>query len=170
MRSWGNPIKIFPALLMLGFFLVSLTACGGGQETPQEEEPETQIDLSSVTERLLTEVPYEEELVPVAPEVFFDLFGVAEEDVAEQYNYFSGGATAEEIVVMKAVGREALDRLVKAAENRIAYQKDIYASYAPEEVVRLNNAVLLTEGDSLFLCISADSDKAREVIQEELDS
>lgn len=179
----GNSIKKFLALLWLSLFFISmLAACGGdsGSAAPDngqsvgESDPDLaegqEVRLEYISERLLKEITYEEELVALAPEVFYNLFGIEEADVAEQYNYFSGGATSEEIVVMKATSAEALDRLAEAARNRIVYQKEIYASYDPEEVTRLEAAVLIAEDDCLFLCISSESDQAEEIIKEEMKS
>ena len=111
----GNSIKKFLALLWLSLFFISmLAACGGdsGSAAPDngqsvgESDPDLaegqEVRLEYISERLLKEITYEEELVALAPEVFYNLFGIEEADVAEQYNYFSGGATSEEIVVMKA--------------------------------------------------------------------
>ena len=169
MRCGGSWRKKGVALLLLSLFLLSLTACGSGGDGAElsQEEPK-ELDLASLSQRLLTEVAYEEELVALAPDVFYSLFGIDEADVAEQYNYFSGGATAEELVVMKAAEGEALDRLTEAVNNRLIYQKELYATYDPGEVERLEEAVVLTAGDFVFYCVSSDSKQAARILEEAL--
>ena len=157
-------------IFLIGFLLCTLLLTGGcgasgAGEQGAGEAPFT-LDINIAGERIRQELTYRDNLEELAPVVVYTLLGIDENDVADQKNYFSSGATAEEIIVFQAVDGEALQALRKAVEARIADQKDIYASYAPEEVVYLQNAILEEKGAYLIYCVPADTDAAAKLVNE----
>ena len=57
---------------------------------------------------------------------------------------------------------------ISAAEARITSQKDSFATYIPEEVPKLDNAVVETHGRYLIVCVSGQ-DNASEIISDYLE-
>ena len=43
-------------------------------------------------------------------------------------------------------------------------RKEVFESYLPEEVFKIDNSILETKGNYLIFCISGDSNKASEII------
>ena len=155
-------------VFVLGLIVSSLLLVGGcgasGTGDDSVVAASFTMDVRNVGDRIRQELTYRDDLEELAPVVVYALLGIDEKDVADQMNYFSSGATAEEIIVFQAVDREALQNLRNALEARIADQKDIYASYAPEEVVYLQNAILEEKGDYLIYCVPADAEAAAKLV------
>jgi len=154
-------------IMMASVLAVCLLLCGAcgsaGEDGKAGQEPVFTLDVAAAGERLFHELEYRDELAELAPAVVYALLGVDSEDVVTQKNYFSSTATAEEIIVFLAAGQEAAGRLKLALEARIEDQKDLYVSYAPEEVVYLNSAVLEQKGDYLIFCVAADPVAAKKL-------
>ena len=124
------------------------------------------LDVAAVAERLNQELDYRDRLEELDPGVVYVLLGIREEEVRTLKGYFSSGATAEEIIVLQAAEAESIKTLRAALEDRIAYQKEIYASYAPEEVRYLQGAILLEKGEYLIYCVAADAEKAERLAEQ----
>jgi hypothetical protein len=126
------------------------------------------MDVGAFGEAVYQNLTFRDQLEELAPTVVYTLLGIDGDGVLEQKNYFSSGATVEELIVFHAADREALNALKTAVEARIADQMSIYASYAPEEVNYLKGAVLAEKGDYLVYCVAADSDAAKKLIEDTL--
>jgi hypothetical protein len=124
------------------------------------------MDVGAFTEAVYQRLTFRDQMEGLAPSVVYTLLGIDGDDVLEQKNYFSSGATAEEFIVFHAAGAEALGALKAAVEARIADQSAVYASYAPEEVSYLKGAVLVEKGGYLVYCVAADAEAARKAIEE----
>lgn len=78
--------------------------------------------------------------------------------------YTNSNATAEEIAVIKTVSADYVDTVKTAYEDRIASQKEACRDYLPDEMTKLDAAVIYTNGNYVVLCVSNDSTKAEQVI------
>ncbi|MDR1194491.1 MAG: DUF4358 domain-containing protein [Peptococcaceae bacterium] len=116
----------------------------------------------------MTELTYRDQLAELPPTVMYTLLGISPEDVLEQKNYFSSGATAEEIIVLRAADQAAAGRLSEALTARLAAQKATYASYAPAEVLYLDGAALAVKREYLAFCVAEDGEAAAALIQSAL--
>ena len=156
-----------PAALVI-MALLALGGCGsqggGGNAAPAAFT----MDVAVAGEKLFQELAFRDRLEELAPTVVYTLLGINENDVSAQKNYFSSGATAEEIIVFQARDQEALGALKAVLEARVKEQMEIYASYAPEEVEYLKGAVLKEKGDYIVFCVAADADAASRLVGEVL--
>ena len=147
---------------------MSLAACaqstGGGSGGARTAEFTLDVDQSG--ERLYQELSFRDQLEELDAVVVYTLLGIDAADVSEQKNYFSSGATAEEILIFRAVSQEALGRIKAILEARVEDQAELYASYAPEEVGYLKKAVLETKGDYLIFCVPENAEAAAKLIRE----
>ena len=57
-----------------------------------------------------------------------------------------------------------MDTVKTAYENRISSQKEACRDYLPDEMTKLDAAVIYTNGNYVVLCVSNDSAKAEQVI------
>ncbi|MEL7622408.1 MAG: DUF4358 domain-containing protein [Clostridiales bacterium] len=167
---------LFAALALLTTFMVFLAACGSsapaGSGGPAGSNPPAQpftLDVAALGERLHTELEYRDQLEELEPEIVYTMLGIDAADVASQKNYISSGATAEEIIIFQAVDREAAVRLKEALAARCQDQQDVYASYAPEEVGYLQQAVLMDKETYVVFCVPVDGQAAEKLIKEALE-
>lgn len=87
-------------------------------------------------------------------------------DVADAAGYTGSGATVDQISVWKAVNEQAADRIWDTLRSYLDTQIENYSSYMPDEVPKLEDAVLQRSGEYIALCISEDPETAREIISE----
>ena len=146
-------------------FLLLCPACGA---SGSGRDATFAVDVEALGERLYQELEFRDRLEEIEPKVVYALLGIDQNGVAAQKNYFSSGATAEEIIVIQSVGKDEHNALKLALESRIETQKEVYASYAPEEVSYLRGAILEEKGDYLVYCVAADAEAAKKLIADAL--
>jgi hypothetical protein len=78
--------------------------------------------------------------------------------------YASTGATAEEVSIIEARDAESAQAVMEFARARIASQKAEFENYAPEEMAKLNDPVLVRAGKYVILCLSNDNAAAERII------
>ncbi len=136
--------------------LVILTAGCGGDKAKE-------IDAKALAGSLLSEVTYEDELQELSEQMAAMQFDT--EDGVKIYLYMGGGATTEEVAVFEAPDEEAAKKQLDHVKDFVDDQIETERDYRPEEVKRLEDAVLEQKGKYVILCVSADSDKAKEIIE-----
>ncbi|MGN0403424.1 MAG: DUF4358 domain-containing protein [Acetatifactor sp.] len=145
--------KVFPLILIS---VLMLTGCSG-------QTDESRIDTNAMVRELLEKVEFEDELNRVEDagtiKMLYDV-----DNATEAYVYISSGATAEEIAVFTFENKEAAELGLKKAEERLTVQKENYTSYVPEEVKKLDNAVVKQTGNYVVLCVS-EGDEAGKIIE-----
>ena len=78
------------------------------------------------------------------------------------------GATAEELAVFETADAEAAAALVTKLEARNADRIENYSSYIPSEVPKLEDAVIISGGRYVVLCVAEDASGVREAAQKAL--
>lgn len=142
--------------------LVLCTGCSG----KSDEGKEHSFEVSELSGEIKDGIAFEDELNECSRDaVFFKKYAVEEEDVVKQSTYFSTNATTEEISVVECKDEEAAKRVQTAFEQRISEQKSVFESYAPDEIARLDKAIVKTLGKYAVLCVTADPDKAEKIIE-----
>lgn len=140
--------------LLCGVMLLALTisACGNKSRT---------VDIDQLTDELLAQVDFEDELTELGADMIANLYGV--EGAVEQRAYMSSGATAEEVAVFLFATEDEAQAGQEALEQRLESRRADFANYMPDEASRLDNAVLERSGCCVALCVSA-GDEARQII------
>lgn len=146
------------ALLCLLFSL--LCACG---EEPAETRPALP-EGEELAAQLLGSGAFADTLEPAEARIGCYLYGLAESDAQSMYFCLSSGATAEEIAIFRCADESTAQTVEVAARARLDYQKESFANYVPEEVPKLENAVLRREGSTVLLCVAADYDAVNAVL------
>jgi len=162
------------AIALIIICLFSALGCGASGANPSGAgaSPDTSsatsfaLDVSAAGKRLRDELEYRDSLEELDATVVYTLLGIDANDVIEQKNYFSSGATAEEIIVFKASGKDALGTLKAVIEARIEDQQNVYVSYAPQEVGYLKNAIIETKDNYLIYCVPVDPEAAAKLAQD----
>ena len=119
------------------------------------------VDAGALARDLVENVPFQDELNPVDGDIAAMLYDIS--GAEEAYVYVSSGATAEEVAVFTFPNEGAAEAALEKAEARITAQEESYALYIPQEVPRLENAVVRRVGCCVIVCVS-DGDTAKEII------
>ena len=136
---------------MVAFMLLlTMAGCGGNKAV--------EADVEAIADGLKSAVTFKDDLT--TPEITVDqLYGVDAADVVKA-KYYTGTSTAEEIAAIEAKDEDAAARIKAALDKHIQEQKEIYADYAPEELTKLGNPVLVSKGKYVVLCVSDENDEA----------
>ncbi len=153
---------------------VEAAAETAGEEQPGEtgemadregnkEEGET-VDISALASRLLKEISYEDELSELDLETAGMFINFGDADITEAAIYESSGATAEEIIVLLCADAANAGKAEEALKQRVEEQKKAFEDYVPEELKKLGEAVIVTNGNVAILSVSNSPDIAREIL------
>ena len=148
--------RIMTAFLVC-VLVLSLTACGSGKSKAAE------VDMDALAADLLSSGGFTDSLNQPADGVAERLYDLGEGDASQVLLYTGTGSTAEELFLAKAGGADAA-ALRAACEKRVENQIKVFQNYAPEEVAKLEAAVLTVAGDTVILAVSADAAAAQAVV------
>jgi hypothetical protein len=149
-------------LLAIALFLgLAFSGCGGSGDGTGEA-----LDMRALAEALIGGVVFDDQMEAASDDAFYALYAVdpADESVADFVLYASTGATAEEVAVIEARDAESAPAVLEFARARVASQKTEFENYAPEEMAKLNDPVLLRAGRYVILCLSNDNASAENII------
>lgn len=151
--------RILSVLAVLLAFVLLLAACGGA--SGKKPLPEG-ADLAKT---LQDAGIFADELEAVDPDIAAMLYGFTSEDGIEMQSWFSAsGGTAEEFSLFTCRDEAALTAARKSAEARLENQKRTYGDYAPDEVPKLEGAVVRVRDKTLVVCVAADPEKAAKLL------
>lgn len=122
------------------------------------------VDIQSMAEELQTNLEFEDTMSLIETDVALSYYGIDAEAVDDCVVLISTGATAEEIAIFEAASDDYVEAIQLACETRQNKQTASYADYKPEEVSRLDNAIIETTGRYIIYCVADDNDKAEEII------
>lgn len=151
-------IKRIAAALLVLCLVLPLAACGQGGEL--------ELNIDELGEELYSVGTFGEELYALDESVAQGLYGT---DADTRCWVRAGtGATAEELAVFETKDADAAAALVKKLETRNADRIENYSSYIPAEVPKLENAVILSGGRYVVLCVAKDASAVREAAEKAL--
>lgn len=134
---------------------------GSTSEEPAPEEKTAQ----SVADAILNGGKFSEVLQPLSTEVALSrLYSLDSTQIAEAAFYTNSQATAEEIAVVKVNSADYVDAVKEAFELRVSDQKEACADYLPDEMPKLDAAVIYTNDCWVILTISTDSPTVEGII------
>ena len=149
--------KTITLLLTACLLTTALAACG--TKTAAKD-----YDLAAIAADLKTNGGYSDIISPVEKDVAAKLYGVESAGIADCQVYCSTKATTEEIGLFKCTDEKAAAALYEAAKARVESQRSIYSSYAPAEMPKLDDAIVIQDGNYVFYIVTADSAKAHAVL------
>ena len=92
------------------------------------------------------------------------LYGVEADSITDCACYTSLSAGAEEIAVLTMADADSAKAAMDGLEARVADQKAVLESYQPDEVSKLDKAILTQSGNTVVLVVAADADKAQSTL------
>ena len=145
------------ALVAAGLAVMGMLAgCGGKKE----------MNVDEVANRLLSEITYQDELCKMDLDTAGMILNLADLDIKNAAIYETSGWTAEEIVVLQLGSSEDAAKAKAMLATRVEEQKTNYVDYVPEEMDKLNVAVIEQIGDFAVLSVSNEPDKAKKILSE----
>ena len=164
--------KILAVLLAaMTVMTMGLTACGddsssGSKDTGTSQSAgESSKSASAVADELKNGIEFKDSLNELDKAMYEKIYGLTDDMYKDGKIYIgSGGSTAEEIACFDANDADGAAKIKEAFEKRIEDQKKAFENYVPEELDKLGSAVIVTKGSSVYMCISNDDAKAKEII------
>ena len=151
-------MKRVRVLVLALLLLVSLAGCG--------KSPAKEVDVAALASKLAQEVQFESSLKELTAEQLGNYLPLP--DGASAAAYMSNGTTAEEIIAVKCADEAAAKTLKTAVESFLADQRAEMERYQPEEVARMEKAVLAQRGSWVVRCVTDDTATAEKIIKEYL--
>ena len=162
------------AVLIALLTVLSFASCG--QKTEMTERPQQQTSASAVhtdapqsaqawIDLLSSELPFDDTMTKV-PEQANALYGILDEDgyTGDSSLLISTMATPEEIAVFQTDAALSAEQLTALAQARLDRQKESYASYAPQEMPKIESAVVRTCGNYVIVVVCADNAMAQTIL------
>ena len=146
--------KTIKLLSLILIFAIALAGCGNGAD----------IDPAELAKTLATGLSYDDPLSEIPKEdisLYMDL-----PENAEASFYKSGGSTSEAVCVVSCKNSEDAKQANDALNTYIEEQKTLFEAYDAQETDRLSKSVLVQKGNTVAMCICADADAAKKLIDE----
>ena len=152
--------RVLGCLLPLTLALCLLAACGSsaaGKAYDPAATAQALLDSGAFTQALDT---VDKQTACTA------LYALEEDTVTDCAVYTSLSAGAEEIAVLTLTDEQAAQTALEALEQRVEDQKAALKDYQPEEVAKLDDAIVNRQGSSVLLVVAADRDLAQAALNE----
>jgi hypothetical protein len=145
--------------------VLALAGCGGSGDR-DGNRADGELDMRGLANALIDGIAFDDQMEEASDDAFYALYAVdpSDESVADFVLYTSTGATAEEVSVIEARDAESAPAVMELARARVASQKFEFENYAPEEMPKLNDPVLVRSGKYVVLCLSNDNAAAETIV------
>lgn len=142
----------FFAIVSIFLFLLALTACSGNSSSQSQKSP------AEIADEIYKSQTFQDTLNAIDADMLGDYYRIDAADLSDSKIYVSGSfSTAEEIAVFQASSEQAVDNIKKAIDTRLEDLKLAFESYAPNEMTKINNPVLITKGTMVVLVLADDT-------------
>ncbi len=151
-------MKKYFALLLALLCLVMAVGCGGSPAN------DVTVDTEALMKDLTTKVAYPDDIYPTESSMA-DMLLTPDKlpEGAEASIYLNSLSNVRAMVVTCASAADA-ESFASVMKGFVERQKEVNASYAPEEVTRLDNAVLRQAGPYVVLVVCDDAAGAAEIV------
>ena len=153
--------------LMLGVMCVfGLTSCG----EKKAEAPKEQNFEPALVEAMVQAGAFSEELEELDADTAFMLYrladyGLVREDLTDAAVLRSAGATCEEGAVLVFANGEKAAAAAEAMGDYLESQIEGNVNYRPNEIPKLEGAVLKVQGNTLLLAVPNDAAAVRSLFE-----
>lgn len=162
-------------MAVMSICTVALAGCGGSNDSSASDsssgtsaaaaQTDTVVDVAAVADKLKSDITYDDEVIELNSAKIEKIVGVsADLYTAAKVYVGSSGATPEEIDCFEAKDEASAAEIKTALEKRVESQKAVFENYKPEQMPKLDNPVIIVNGKYVYLCVSGDNDKAKEII------
>lgn len=145
------------SLILAAALLLGLAACGGKKE-PFDPEASTRALME-------TEGVFSEELERLDGVITLAQYGLGDYLEVEAVAYRSTGATAEEMAVIRFGSEEDAKDYESKAAAYLEEQREANVDYRPQEMPKLESAVVERRGATILILVAADYAAAKPVLE-----
>ncbi len=135
--------------------LVLVTGCGSKK---------ADFDVATLGNDLATKITYADTLAPMDLDMAGMFLNLSDVNVAKASIYEGSGGTAEEIVVLECASDEDAKKAEEVLKTRVQEQIESFTDYVPEELTKLNAAVIKVNGKYAVLSVCDTPDEAKKII------
>ena len=131
--------------------------------------PAADVDPSEIVSAVLAEIPITsgvEKNKNDLPDFYADIDETQVESAS--FSICASGAYPDEIAVMKCTDSSAAASVKSVLEKRLASQIELFSTYTPDEMYKLDTAKVYTVGNYAILTALSDNDRAKEIIDGKL--
>lgn len=132
------------------------------------DNKKVEIDPVAAVEQMSEEIAFTDQFAPLDSENANRVYGVDADLVEDSTAMVGSGATAESIAMFKAVDEKSAQEIEKQLGVFIDGYIEGYSDYKPEEVPKLESAIIERKDVYVVLCISADNDAAKSIVSDTL--
>lgn len=125
-----------------------------------------QINIEELASEISESGAFEDQLIKVDSEMTMSDYGFTKDEVKSIVSYQGSGATSEEIVILELNDKSNLNSVKEKINTRITERKEAFTSYLPKEVGKIDNNIMKVKGKYVIFCISNDSNKVNNAINE----
>ena len=128
-------------------------------------EAETEASAADITSAVMAEIEIESAVEKTIDDIgaFYDVDTSAIEDMSV---FICGsGAYPDELAAFKFNSYDFAVEGAKAVQKRLDNQLALYTDYTPDEVYKLNDAVLITRDKWVIFAACSDNSRAKEIIE-----
>jgi hypothetical protein len=149
-------VKVLSGILLMGVIVITSTGC--------KKTENISVDVKVLSTNLTSEITYDDELSEIDLETAKNIYELGEAEITDSSIYVSSGATAEEIAVISCKDSNSAKIVEEAFETRVENQKISFQDYVPEELKKLDKAVIIKKGNYVVFSVSNDDTKAKDII------
>ena len=124
------------------------------------------LEPADALAQLKDEITFTDQMTDMDSESTCRFYDVDTGLVNDSSAYVGSGATAESMAVFEAVDADAAGSIADALRTFTDSWIDGYSDYKPEEVPKLESAVLDQNGVYVVFCVSADNTTAKTAVQD----
>ncbi len=153
---------------MLAALCFTAASCGTETKTPdstaQEEVKEYSFDAGSVTAEVLAEIPINSAIEKGITDLEF-YFTDLDASVLTDASYYmcASGAYPDEIAVFVFDTAESAASAESAVKARLDKQISVYESYTPEEMYKLEDAIVEVRQNVIFYAVTENNSRVQEI-------
>ncbi|MBO4847638.1 MAG: DUF4358 domain-containing protein [Clostridia bacterium] len=162
------------ALLVIAF--AALAACKAKDPKPVDTNtpaPAKEYSADELAKAIFDNVPFEDEYLTAVEDREFAMkfYGidpalVAEKDGVKQIAVYTSGSYPEMIVCVKAVDEASADKVLEPIRKLIETYINNYTNYGPEQISKLETAVVVKDGANVTVAVTNDNSAASSFIKD----
>ncbi len=134
-----------------------LAACGGKK---------ADFDVTALGNDLDTKITYQDELAPMDLDFAGMFLNLADVKITKASIFEGSGGTAEEVIVFECASDDDAKKAEQILNQRVAEQKESFKDYVPEELPKLDQAVIKVSGKYAVLSVSGSPEEAKKIIDQ----
>lgn len=112
------------------------------------------IDTEKLANKILSKIRFKDDLTKVSDSIVISSYKVDPQKICSAALMLGGGATAEEIAVIEAINENEAKKIESLAKDRVTRRKKDFENYIPAELKKLNNPVIVRDGNVVAICIA----------------